>query len=62
MASDDGDMGVARSEDVDAVIDKELDSLVVMWSDTYAFKTRAIYDGLIRAARRVRKGRKLSDL
>ncbi len=61
MASDDGDTGLATPEDRQAVIDDKLDALVLEFSDSLAIPTREIYDGLIRAARKVRGGRNLSE-
>lgn len=56
-----GDIGVATPEEQDAAIDHVLDGLIDRdLIGNYAMSARRVYDGLIRAARRVRRGRPLS--
>lgn len=59
--SDDGDTALGTQEERDAAIDLVLDAAVAELSDTLAYQTREIYDGLIRAARTLRHGRNLTD-
>ncbi len=55
-----GDVGMATPADQDAVIDRELDILIeTQFIGNYAMTGRRVYDGLIRAARKVRDGRAL---
>lgn len=61
IPSDDGDIGLGTPAQREAVIDRDLDALVLQFSDTLAIPTREIYDGLIRAARKVRGGRNLTE-
>lgn len=56
-----GDIGLATPVEQDEVIDQVLDGLVEQeLIGNYAISARRVYDGLIRAARRVRRGRPLS--
>ncbi len=49
-------------EDQTAVIDEKLGRVVQELTDDMSMPTRGIYDGLIRAARKLRRGRPLDDI
>ncbi len=54
--------GRPTDEDQDLVIDQKIGRVVQELTDDMSMPTRGIYDGLIRAARKLRRGRPLDDI